>query len=192
MSQIFDGLQRLEAERSGIDLPELSGVTELLQRAELRAASRWETAVPDEQSDATKSVNHNTVGLLEMSQIAATPEAAAAVEPLLNAEHLDPFRQFQSLKVSLAPQSRLVSLTENGSPAAEAFRLLAVRLRHLRRDRSLKKVLITSTIPQEGKSMVAGNLACCWREICGARLYRRCSGSEGIQVSVNGCRVSAV
>jgi capsular exopolysaccharide synthesis family protein len=35
-----------------------------------------------------------------------------------------------------------------------------VRVRHLRRDGALKKVLITSTIPQEGKSMVAGNLAC--------------------------------
>ena len=33
-------------------------------------------------------------------------------------------------------------------------------MRHLRRDRPLKKVLITSTIPQEGKSMVAANLAC--------------------------------
>ena len=32
--------------------------------------------------------------------------------------------------------------------------------RHLRRDRPLKKVLITSTIPQEGKSMVSANLAC--------------------------------
>ena len=42
----------------------------------------------------------------------------------------------------------------------EAFHLLGVRLRHLRRERPLKKVLITSTIPQEGKSMVAANLAC--------------------------------
>jgi capsular exopolysaccharide synthesis family protein len=33
-------------------------------------------------------------------------------------------------------------------------------LRQLRRERPLKKVLITSTIPQEGKSVVAGNLAC--------------------------------
>jgi capsular exopolysaccharide synthesis family protein len=66
----------------------------------------------------------------------------------------------QSLQVSLTPQSRLVSLTDTSSPAAEAFRLLGVRLRHLRRDRPLKTVLITSTIPQEGKSTVAGNLAC--------------------------------
>jgi capsular exopolysaccharide synthesis family protein len=43
---------------------------------------------------------------------------------------------------------------------AEKFRFLAVRLRQLRQNRPLKKVLITSTIPQEGKSTVANNLAC--------------------------------
>src|SRR5262249_59098671 len=37
---------------------------------------------------------------------------------------------------------------------------LAVRLRQLQHTRPLKKVLITSTIPGEGKSMVAANLAC--------------------------------
>ena len=43
---------------------------------------------------------------------------------------------------------------------AEKFRFLAVRLRQLRQSRPLKKVLITSSIPQEGKSTVAANLAC--------------------------------
>ena len=35
-----------------------------------------------------------------------------------------------------------------------------MRLRQLRQTRPLKKILITSTIPQEGKSTVAANLAC--------------------------------
>jgi capsular exopolysaccharide synthesis family protein len=69
------------------------------------------------------------------------------------------FREFQTLQIALAPQNRLVCF-DDSSLAAEAFRLLGVRLRHLRRDRTLTKVLITSTIPQEGKSMVAANLAC--------------------------------
>jgi capsular exopolysaccharide synthesis family protein len=43
---------------------------------------------------------------------------------------------------------------------AEKFRFLAVRLRQLRQNRPLKKILITSTIPQEGKSTVSANLAC--------------------------------
>jgi capsular exopolysaccharide synthesis family protein len=44
--------------------------------------------------------------------------------------------------------------------AAEKFRYLGVRLRQLQQNRPLKKILITSTIPEEGKSMVAANLAC--------------------------------
>jgi capsular exopolysaccharide synthesis family protein len=68
--------------------------------------------------------------------------------------------QCQTLHLSLTPQNRLVTVSDIDSPAAEAFRLLSVRLRHLRRSRELKKLLITSTIPQEGKSMVSANLAC--------------------------------
>jgi capsular exopolysaccharide synthesis family protein len=57
-------------------------------------------------------------------------------------------------------ESHLISVAEEGSLGAEKFRFLAVRLRNLRQNRPLRKVLITSTIPQEGKSTVAANLAC--------------------------------
>jgi capsular exopolysaccharide synthesis family protein len=161
MSHIFDALQRSEAERSGADFSEHSGATELLQRAERRAASKWAAAVLSEEPDATKSAENDTsFGILAMPRVATDFEDPAAAGLLPNSERLELLGQFQSLQVSLTPQSRLLCLTDNGSPAAEAFRLLGVRLRHLRRHRPLKKVLITSTIPQEGKSMVAANLAC--------------------------------
>jgi capsular exopolysaccharide synthesis family protein len=161
MSQIFDGLQRSEAERSGTDVSVLSGATELLQRAERRTASKWETAGLPEQSDATKSAERSTsFGSFAAVQVATAPGAAATAELTQPEKPTDPFDQFQSLQVSIAPQSRLACVTDMGSPAAEAFRLLGVRLRDMRRVRSVKKVLITSTIPQEGKSMVAANLAC--------------------------------
>jgi capsular exopolysaccharide synthesis family protein len=67
--------------------------------------------------------------------------------------------QFQSLAISASPDSRLVSLTDEASLGAEKFRFLGVRLRQLRQTRSLKKLLITSTIPEEGKTMVSANLA---------------------------------
>jgi capsular exopolysaccharide synthesis family protein len=67
--------------------------------------------------------------------------------------------QFQSLAISPSPDSRLVCLTDLASLAAEKFRFLGVRLRQLRQTHSLQKVLITSTIPEEGKSMVSANLA---------------------------------
>jgi capsular exopolysaccharide synthesis family protein len=161
MSRIFDALKISEAERSGIDLPEQSDAAETLQYAERGAASRWKTALLSEQPDAAKSANRDaSFGQPGKPLAGTTPPASAVVELLQPEELLDPLDQFQSLQISLAPHSRLVSLTESASPAAEALRLLTVRLRHLRRDRVLKKLLITSTIPQEGKSMVAGNLAC--------------------------------
>jgi capsular exopolysaccharide synthesis family protein len=66
---------------------------------------------------------------------------------------------FPSVPVLAPADSRLVSLSENESLGAEKFRYLAVRLRQIQQGRPLKKVLITSTIPEEGKSMVSGNLA---------------------------------
>ena len=60
MSHIFDALQRSEAERSESGLSALSGATALLERAERQAASKWETAVLPEQSDASRSAERDT------------------------------------------------------------------------------------------------------------------------------------
>jgi capsular exopolysaccharide synthesis family protein len=68
--------------------------------------------------------------------------------------------QLQATPISALPNNILVSVTQRQSLAAEKFRFLAVRLRQLQQAKTLKKVVITSTIPEEGKSMVAGNLAC--------------------------------
>lgn len=160
MSHIFDALQRSELERSGIDLSALSEATEMLQRAERGAASKWESTVFTDLHDAPQNLDlDKCFALLGGPATGATSVVSATAKLSQTEDYLDPLSQFQSLQVSFDLQSRLVSLTESESPAAEAFRLLAVRLRHLRRDRTLKKVLITSTIPQEGKSLVAGNLA---------------------------------
>jgi len=67
--------------------------------------------------------------------------------------------QCRSLSVSPSPHSRLVCLAANESLGAETFRFLGVRLRQLQRGRPIKKLLVTSTMPEEGKSMVCGNLA---------------------------------
>src|SRR5881275_2897471 len=64
-----------------------------------------------------------------------------------------------SVPVTIKPDARLVCLTEKDSLAAEKFRFLAVRLRQLQQTRAVKKLLVTSTIPEEGKSMISANLA---------------------------------
>jgi capsular exopolysaccharide synthesis family protein len=57
------------------------------------------------------------------------------------------------------PESRLVTIAEHNSLAAEKFRVLKTRLRHLQQKEELKTVLITSASAGEGKTMVASNLA---------------------------------
>ena len=52
-------------------------------------------------------------------------------------------------------------MTEGNSLGAEKFRLLRARLRNLRERRQLQKLVITSAVPSEGKTLVAMNLAVC-------------------------------
>jgi protein-tyrosine kinase len=130
MSRIFEALQKSEEERTGTVFPESASLaTELLQRAELAA----------------------------MGVAPAIENPAAPVVPV-EISH-DEFSEARSLPISIFPGSRLVCLNDQESLAAEKFRFLGVRLRQLQQSRGLKKILITSTIPEEGKSMVSGNLA---------------------------------
>lgn len=156
MSRIFDALQRAESERSGPDSSTLPQGTDLLRHAEQRAASRWESKT----SFAEVSANGNG-----SPHIAEQPEIGAQDRPdetglLSPEERLAVLDSFGDLPMSIPSDGRLVCVTDRESPTAEAVRLLAVRLRDLRRTHPLKKVLITSTIPQEGKSTISANLAC--------------------------------
>jgi capsular exopolysaccharide synthesis family protein len=160
MSLIFDALQRSEADRSGVDLSALSAATEVLQLAELRAASERKASNQFNDAAAQTSKLEMSLPLPALSPAVIGIETPGQAEPSLNDKHLDVFAQFRSLQISVATQSRLLCLTDNESPVAEEFRFMGVRLQQLRRERPLRKVLITSTIPQEGKSMVSANLAC--------------------------------
>jgi capsular exopolysaccharide synthesis family protein len=96
----------------------------------------------------------------ELLQVAERKRRGAVTVASDGSDHSNSLEQFPSLPVSILPSGRLVSVAEEESLGAEKFRFLAVRLRQIRQSRPLKKVLITSTIPQEGKSTVAANLAC--------------------------------
>lgn len=128
----------------------MSHIFDALQRSETeRAGTEMSLTEPSTFAVATE--------LLQVAERKRRGTSAANVD---SEDHSNSFEQFPSLPVSILPQSRLVSVGEEESLGAEKFRFLAVRLRQLRQSRPLKKVLITSTIPQEGKSTVAANLAC--------------------------------
>jgi protein-tyrosine kinase len=64
-----------------------------------------------------------------------------------------------SANVDVSPASRLVALTDPKSLGAEKFRALGTRLVNLSQQRELKCLQISSSVINEGKTLVAGNLA---------------------------------
>jgi capsular exopolysaccharide synthesis family protein len=129
MSRLFEALQKSEPDLS-FDLPLAMQLTdELLKPAET------ETQKQSEEFDRSRRAKQD---------FAVAPE-------------LD--QPIPSAPVTIKPDARLVCLTQKDSLAAEKFRFLAVRLRQLQQNRAVKKLLVTSTIPEEGKSTISANLA---------------------------------
>ena len=144
MSRIFDALQRSGAEQSGVEYPDMVSVASAVFEA-----PRGQEAVDESAPVAVAEL------LGEMQSIPAPDVVSQTPRPERPTSSLS----FPSIEVSVTPASRLVFFTQQESLAAEKFRFLGVRMRQLRQSRPLKKVLITSTIPEEGKSLVAVNLA---------------------------------
>ena len=160
MSQIFDALQRSESERNGRDAAADLRATEMLQRAERESStSRLAAALPDGWTKPFE--NESSVAVAEPREpvaVSTVLRTAGASAPAV--ERTEGPANCEILPVHPSSSSHLVSVQDSESLAGEAFHLLGVRLRHLRRQRPLKKILITSSIPQEGKSLTAANLAC--------------------------------
>lgn len=158
MSEIFDALQRSESGSPAKDTLSTQHVLEVLRRVEDMAQSDREQGTaaallhPEEPAELDN--------LLRQPSFAEGAAPAPSAAPLSNRARAIQFNQCATETVSVGADSHLVCAADPDSPAAEAFRLLSVRLRDLRESRSLKRVLITSTVPREGKSMVVGNLAC--------------------------------
>ena len=172
MSRIFDALQRSGAEQSGVEYPDMVSVATEVFEAPRRPTSA-DQAVADQavaehvrsfqeialqdfavQEPAVETPAVQAPFVPQSVQAPVAPTEAPAPEPLLQLPV-----EFPALEVAVTPASRLVYFTEPDSLAAEKFRFLGVRLRQMQQTRPLKKVLVTSTIPEEGKSLVSANLA---------------------------------
>jgi capsular exopolysaccharide synthesis family protein len=129
MSYIFEALQRAEAERAGGSLPKNA----------------------DSVADLLQGVEQEIErrGTLSGLPLPVRSKSEAA----------ETFASAKVLLPALAADARLVCLTEQGGLPAEKFRVLGLKLRNLRERRRLKRVVVTSSIPTEGKSLVAANLA---------------------------------
>jgi capsular exopolysaccharide synthesis family protein len=141
MSRIFDALQRSGVEQAGVEYPDVVSVITEIFESPKEAGPAPSAPVPQ---------------LPELDLPTVNPPVEELVTKKPASQEL---YEFPSLNVSVTSSSRLVFFSEPDSLAAEKFRFLGVRLRHIQQSRSLKKVLVTSTIPEEGKSFVSANLA---------------------------------
>jgi capsular exopolysaccharide synthesis family protein len=162
MSHIFDALQRAESESTGAETPTFALATELLQAAEQKIcdASRQPAAAESFAPAPAAELPQAAEQKVRESEGVKQPARAESFEAPPPSSSFDELERCPVLQVFIPPDSRLIAVGKEESLGAEKFRFLAVRLRHLRQSRPLKKILITSSIPQEGKSTVAANLAC--------------------------------
>lgn len=65
----------------------------------------------------------------------------------------------QTVELRVSPEGHLVALTDLQGLPAEKFRVLVTRLRNLRSQQEIKSLQVTSSIVDEGKTLIAANLA---------------------------------
>lgn len=136
----------------------MSRIHEALKKAEQDRAATQGGGVPPAVSSAT---------VLEEAPPAET--SVATMPPPISAASMPAFSGAYSLDelLSRCPQqewkpdlSTMLFMNGNdGTPGTEQYRTLRSRLYHLRERMNLKSILVTSALPQEGKSFTASNLA---------------------------------
>lgn len=104
--------------------------------------------------------------LLQEFPQAKSPLSSPDVDLGASEESGDAF-QHKNLRVEVAragTESRVVFHTDPGGPGADRFRYLRMRLREAWEAGKLKSLVITSALPQDGKSTISLNLACALSE----------------------------
>jgi len=119
-------------------------------------------AVPLSPIKEAKPEHHS----LKVIHPTASPLALVHVDPLADVEEVNEAVPKPSepvdppaFVVRPLPESLLVALTDPNSLGAEKFRALATRFDHLRSQRELKSFQVTSSVIDEGKTLVAANIA---------------------------------
>lgn len=149
MSRIYEALQKAESERKA---ERISGRSEreTLQEEQPAVMSRaLQAAVAEYEIPTTPRID--TEFRNDSADDAVESSGFGAAIPSLNLDNVP-------RHVWTPVYSQLPALLERG-PAVEQFRSLRSRIYELRDISPLKSILISSGLPQEGKSFIATNLA---------------------------------
>jgi protein-tyrosine kinase len=136
----------------------MSRIHEALKKAEQERAATQGGSIPP--SIAATPVDDPSVFAHVPSSIVldATPDLAGAAA-FGSPFSVDMLARSAQLEWKPDPATMLFLNGDDGARGTEEFRTLRSRLYHLREKMSLKKILVTSALPKEGKSFTASNLA---------------------------------
>jgi protein-tyrosine kinase len=133
----------------------MSRIHEALKKAaEERSAQGAVEFVPD-VSRITAEVHRPD--LMKAQASGAAPRRVSEVPP--NLRFADLTARCSHPKWQLDPRENAFQKTDGGRMSAERFRTLRSRLYQIANTHPLRRVLITSSVPGEGKTFVAANLA---------------------------------
>jgi protein-tyrosine kinase len=144
----------------------MSRIHEALKKAEQERAAQGGPAQPNYAPDIATEPSRMAPAQVRPVEATAESVASGAV-PLTSAmpSFASPF-SLEALLARCTPQpwvpDQKTMLFFNGNDSTrgtEEFRTLRSRLYHLREKMTLKKLLVTSALPKEGKSFTASNLA---------------------------------
>ena len=149
MSRLFKALSDLKTEYV---LPEVRASLEMVPGGVPSPASR-QAIKPENQS--LKVVQPTVVPLAkEQPEIPVQKKIQDAVAAKATQTLESP-----AVLVRVSAESRLVAWTQPNSLGAEKFRALASRLDNLRGKREIKSFQVTSSVINEGKTLMSGNIA---------------------------------
>jgi capsular exopolysaccharide synthesis family protein len=168
MSRLFEALSDAQAKRRSPGVVALkmppTGVVRPEGTAVEAAPSEPAQELEREQrspDDVPLAIASTDVVPLVIAVVNAVPPKPAQKGKILKEVLPKPVETLEarSVPVKVLPESRLVALTDPNSLGAEKFRALVTRLDYLRKQRELKSFQVTSSVINEGKTVVAGNVA---------------------------------
>lgn len=107
--------------------------------------------------DALRKSEQEDKGPTAIEQSRKAPRVSQTAA--LRHEAREPFENVERIILTITSQKHILTCGDDHAVGAEKFRVLRQRLQKIRADRPLTKLLVSSAVPQEGKTLVAVNLA---------------------------------
>jgi protein-tyrosine kinase len=135
----------------------MSRIHEALKKAAAERASQPQTSSVQTFVDVTEGISPSAEAGNERNTTPKNGSAKADKQPIVRFEQL--LKLCAHPKWTLNPSMSVFGGADSKKIGAEPFRTLRSRLSQIAGTRMLKRILITSSVPAEGKTFVAANLA---------------------------------